>query len=219
MDPNEGVGQRCERLLDETKGVVFSTPRGSVGYFVGLAGFSIASELSNRDVIGAQIAVVQTVAGYFLIVEMLKNCNLLPEVRVKKFWSYFGLGLVCSLATITGLLLLIIPGIILAVRWMPAYGYLLNKNMGVFDALSESWSQTRPHFWAILLALVPAIVAYAVGIVIASLPVLDISVPLAATIIVSNALIYGASLFVTALGIATFAQLGDENSKLQQVFV
>jgi uncharacterized membrane protein len=56
------------------------------------------------------------------------------------------------LGVLLGLLFLIIPGLILAVRWSAATGFLIGGGQGVGESFSSSWDATRGHSWAIFFA-------------------------------------------------------------------
>jgi cold shock CspA family protein len=65
-----------------------------------------------------------------------------------------GLGLVVSLGTILGYLLLIVPGVILSILWSVAAPSVVVEGKGVFESLQRSRDLTRGHRWAILGLLV-----------------------------------------------------------------
>jgi hypothetical protein len=87
--------------------------------------------------------------------------------------SIIGVSFLSGLGILVGLLLLIIPGIILFVRWSIAIPIVLSKGDGVIAALRESWYRTEGHFWPILGLLLVVYVplfafAFAVGVLIPS---------------------------------------------------
>ena len=69
------------------------------------------------------------------------------------FGALFVVGLISQLGILLGLLLLVIPGLILAVRWFIAVPVALSGGMGAIDALKQSWRLTEGHFWPILALL------------------------------------------------------------------
>ena len=219
MDPNESVGRRSEQLLDRTWATIKAARRRDrPAYFFALAGAGIAARHFEARWFEHELGIAQTVAEYYLIVAMMRNMDLLPAKRERGFWAFFGLGILSGLGTIAGLVLLIVPGIILLARWMPAYGFLLGQNRGVTDALGESWDQTRPHFWAILLAMLLPTLAYGAGVAVYVLPELGVELPAFVIALLANVLLYGAALFMTALGIATYAVLANHTSEFSEVF-
>lgn len=67
--------------------------------------------------------------------------------------TVFGIGLVGGLGIILGLLLLVIPGIFLIVRWSISVPLALAEDVGVTDSLRASYEETEGAFWPILLLL------------------------------------------------------------------
>lgn len=69
---------------------------------------------------------------------------------------FFG-SLLYGLAVVVGLLLLVVPGIVLAVR-LQFYQYLIvDKNMGPLEALRTSWDMTDGSFWGLVLLWLTAL--------------------------------------------------------------
>src|SRR3989344_3911926 len=66
------------------------------------------------------------------------------------FWKYLGLSILMPLAVLVGLVLLIIPGIIWAVRFSFAPLILVDTKIGPIAAMKESWAITAGNFWHLL---------------------------------------------------------------------
>lgn len=64
--------------------------------------------------------------------------------------SIIGVSYLSGIAIVLGLLLFVIPGLILLVRWSIAVPIVLSERQGVIGALQESWHRTEGHFWPIL---------------------------------------------------------------------
>lgn len=82
--------------------------------------------------------------------------------------SIIGVSFLSGFGIVLGLILLVIPGIILFVRWSIAVPIVLSERQGASAALRESWYRTEGHFWPIfglfLLIYVPVlIVGFGVG--------------------------------------------------------
>ena len=94
--------------------------------------------------------------------------------NTKKFLDYLLASILYFVAVVFGLVLLIVPGIIIAIR-MGFYSYLIvDKEMGPVDALKESMNLTKGSswniffFWFLLLGIVLlGFLALIVGIVVA----------------------------------------------------
>ena len=75
----------------------------------------------------------------------------------------FGQNFISVIAIIAGLLLLVLPGLFLAVRWSLSMPILLARDCGIIDSLRQSWKMTSAYFWPIFgtlsLAYLPFIFA------------------------------------------------------------
>lgn len=106
----------------------------------------------------ALLSVAQLILGLILSVAMIRvylagarsqkmgvgealNQSLRPGLLVK----YFVLGLLVALAVVVGLILLIIPGLIVAARLILAEYYMIDKNMGITESFQASWVATKGH--------------------------------------------------------------------------
>jgi hypothetical protein len=68
-----------------------------------------------------------------------------------RFWPIVGVSILVSLGIFVGLILFIIPGILLAVRWVVALPACVVENMGPLAAMHRSTELTRGHRWKILI--------------------------------------------------------------------
>jgi hypothetical protein len=90
-------------------------------------------------------------------------------------WAQVGIvGLVAAVAIAGGFMLLIVPGIVLALMWSQAYVSILDHTSRWFGALSFSTSLTRGYKGAILLAFAILIIASFAAEIPALLVVKDI---------------------------------------------
>ncbi|GAC1366127.1 MAG: hypothetical protein NVSMB47_17410 [Polyangiales bacterium] len=69
--------------------------------------------------------------------------DVFGEVRL--FLPYLALNLIVSMAVGVGMLLLVVPGVILALGWSLAEPLLVDRALGPIDALRESWRLTDGH--------------------------------------------------------------------------
>lgn len=112
------------------------------------------------------------------------------------FLSFLLAGLVNTLAVILGLLLLIVPGVILAV-WFSLYSYLIVvERVGPMESLKKSREMVRGHFWdvtnrwgvIILLSFLARLVAASLNVSAGGISVTDLLLEL---ILTPFTLIYG----------------------------
>lgn len=95
-------------------------------------------------------SILSTVSGYLLMRALVLDTGLAREGEVAGFGSYFGIGLLEGLAYLIGLILLVVPGIILIVRWTPSIPLLMCERRGVSQSMRLSWAKTKGHFWPLL---------------------------------------------------------------------
>jgi len=67
------------------------------------------------------------------------------------FWRYLGVSILTPLVVLGGLILLIIPGIIWAVRFSFAPVIVIDTKMGPINSMKESYAITKGNFWKLLL--------------------------------------------------------------------
>jgi hypothetical protein len=108
--------------------------------------------------------VVGVVANYWLLAGMTRR-TLAPGFD--RFLPYVGIYILSTIAIGFGLVLLIVPGIILLVRWIPLLPLVIDRHSGAMGAFDDSWAITRGHGWSIFGAVVILIFAtmVAAGIV------------------------------------------------------
>jgi hypothetical protein len=75
----------------------------------------------------------------------------LIKTATGRFWPMLGLFLLLIIGVAIGLILLIVPGIILALAWSVAMPVLVLENRGVFDSFKRSAELTRGKRWSIFL--------------------------------------------------------------------
>ena len=98
------------------------------------------------------------------------------EISFKSIFNYYHLtgklslaGILIYIMTLIGILLLVLPGIYLSVAYMFALPLIVDKNMGVWEAMEHSRKQVTKHwfkafFLTILLSIIMAISMIPLGI-------------------------------------------------------
>ncbi len=64
------------------------------------------------------------------------------------FWRTIGASILQTVGVTIGLILLVLPGIYLAVRWIPIQFLILEENSGVFDAFTRSGELVKGRWWS-----------------------------------------------------------------------
>jgi hypothetical protein len=174
---------------------------------------------ANNGLIGALFglvsAVVNIVAGYLMLREFLAGRGRLRDGG-KRFWPYVGMSILSAIGLVLGLILLIVPGVILMIRWSAASGFLIGDGEGVTDALSKSWQATKGHSWAIFFAAL--ILFFGVGIVDGVVSGLFGILGGMAGSIASAFVEAAASTALMAFGIGVYCLVHDNTEELSEVF-
>jgi hypothetical protein len=195
-----------------------SANAGAAAVYVGVLG-AIGSVI---DLYGASANIVFTVAsiagGFILLRLMLLDAGLLEPGSAQRYGAYFGLSLLSGLGIVLGIVLLVIPGIVLLVRWLPAYAILLSEDTDVPEALSQSWERTRSQFWPVLAAVLLVLLLGAASAAIYAASEISSAVPEEAAIIAGNLALTLTSAVFTALGVAVYRLLGAKADTLGEVF-
>ncbi len=164
--------------------------------------------------------IVDFVLAYLLTIGLLKKGGLAPGGLKGNFGGYFFVSFISGIAVVFGLVLLIIPGFILLVRWLPAFGLVVADGEPSTEALSKSWEATSGKFWPLFVAVLAPIALVAVPLMM--LFYYEFSADLLetpATYLVITTILSGlGSLAITAIGIASYSLLHDGAASLNEVF-
>jgi len=69
----------------------------------------------------------------------------------KNYWNAVGAGLLVTIIVVVGFILLIVPGIYLACKLAFTPYLVVDRKMGVTNAIGESWRMTGGHGWKVFL--------------------------------------------------------------------
>jgi hypothetical protein len=148
-------------------------------------------------VIGRLAMVAGVLIGYSAI-HMVAMADLhgqtVPTDRLlataaSKFWPMLGLAILLVLGVGAGMILLIIPGIVLALVWCVAFPALVLEDRGVFESFTRSAALTRGKRWSIfLMFFIVWLVTFIAEVVLLAVfggfqGFLSLQPPLAATVI------------------------------------
>jgi len=103
-----------------------------------------------------------------------------------RFLPMLGLQLLYALVITLGMLLLIVPGVILAIGLMLSQMFLIDQEMGPVEAMRASWEATQGHKGKLFLFLLVSILVMIAGVVACCFGILA-AVP---TVWVATAIIY-----------------------------
>jgi hypothetical protein len=109
-------------------------------------GFQVnATDGAVKSLFDLVSAVVGVYGGYWLLTRLLAARGRYDGRG--RFWAYFGLVILSFLGIGLGLLFVVVPGLILLVRWSAASGYLIGPGQSVMEALASvppSWRSASP---------------------------------------------------------------------------
>lgn len=134
------------------------------------ASYSIADAFFyDSDGLYLVLSIVVWGLGYALLVLLMQGSARYEEGPRGGIGGYFGLGIVSGIAVGIGLIILIIPGLFLVVRWLSAYARYYAKGDGVTEALAWSWRETAPFQRPLAIAAIGPFVCYGAFFGIAAL--------------------------------------------------
>jgi hypothetical protein len=207
------------RLLEETGQVVMRTAGGSLLYAAALGAVGAAIDLWGTErASNAPYTLTSIIGGYFLLRAMLEREGIIgPDAR-QRLGAYFGLSLLAGLGIVCGFVLLIIPGVILFIRWQLAFAILLAEDRTISAALSESWDMTEGQFWPLLGAMLVLLLVILLAAAAFVIPELAPAVPEEVSIILGNMFLSVFSVLSTAFGVAAYRLLAKPLGELEEVF-
>jgi hypothetical protein len=92
-------------------------------------------------------------AGLYVMAIRRVRQNRMAEIGdvfwgLNHFWRFFGAALLLALLIGIGFIFLIIPGLLLATMWIYVFPVMVDRDLGVFDAMAESRRLVRENdFW------------------------------------------------------------------------
>jgi hypothetical protein len=92
-----------------------------------------------------------------------------------------GTGLLMGLGTMVGMLLLVVPGIVLAVAWCTAIPAVVVERMGPVAALRRSFALTRGQRWAVFAGFLALHAILYVAMLVVQIPAVFVAVATAAS--------------------------------------
>jgi uncharacterized membrane protein len=84
----------------------------------------------------------------------------------KNYWNTVLAILLVTVITLAGIAVLIIPGIIFALKLSLVPYLVTDRNLGVTDAVKESWRMTKGYTWKIFLLFLMAIPVMILGLLV-----------------------------------------------------
>jgi hypothetical protein len=213
METKLDVGE----LLRATAAAISSRAAGAVGYVLALGALGSALDLAEVENSFLD-TIASLVGGYLLLRAMLQGTGNLEINAGQRFGGYFGLSILSGLGILLGFVVLIIPGLVLMVRWLPAYAILLAEGTTVTGALGESWRRTAGHFWPLLAASLMVLLLAAASMAVYVSNEFFSVLPTTVSLVAGNLMLAATGMVFTALGVATYRLSTDQSEGLSEVF-
>ena len=147
------------------------------------------AQAAPEALIGILVIVLITVIGAFILQGALVRASVddlsgkgvsigsALSAGLQNVLPLIGLAVLYSLGVAAGMVLLIVPGIMLALRWCVGAPVLIVERKGVFDSMGRSAVLTKGHRWAIFGLLVIYVIV--VGVINAAVQLTTIGDPAA----------------------------------------
>lgn len=115
-------------------------------YVLATVGSYIYIDLYHYDANGLYVLIGLLVwaMGYILTISLLKNAGYIPDGLKSGVGTYFVLGIAIGLAILMAGVFFILPGMYLAMRWLPVFERALTSNDGAQGSMWWSWNSTEP---------------------------------------------------------------------------
>lgn len=173
MRTDETLSASVARIHSEAIRLARTAPFLLIGYIALLALYDTALiyEVFVEDtwLLFLSIAVDLSLV-YFLHIVILQRGGLMERGATGGFGKFLGMSIISGVAILFGLALLLLPGLYLMIRWLPAAGIVLADGKYPTDALAHSWSVTSD---AVQPAMVALVVPFAMLLVPAAIIMAD----------------------------------------------
>ncbi len=143
-----------------------TTVRGNADLAIGAVGALTVGNVLLDCFASEQVSMLTGSVAQFIaqvVVTRVATQRIIPEPFPPRVGGFFLLSLLGSIGVLTGLAIVILPGLYLAARWLVAGPVLLVERDGVIQAMRRSWVITAPLVWPIagllLILWAPAVLA------------------------------------------------------------
>lgn len=106
------------------------------------------------------MAVTGWALGYVLLVGLMQGGDYFSKGRSGGIGTYFVICLVTGIAISLALVVLILPGLYLMMRWIPVYARALTNEDWIGNNLRWSWAATEPYQMALSVGMVGPVLCY-----------------------------------------------------------
>ncbi|HEX8125925.1 MAG TPA: hypothetical protein VF548_10120 [Allosphingosinicella sp.] len=151
------IGEResAGYLVGETTHLVRADAGLAVAALGTLTALGVAADLSPgfAGPAGFGSLIANLLFQYEISLALLAHYGLLEGGGRRRIWALLGLNLLSGIAILFGLVLLVVPGIYLLVRWSAAVPALIAEDSDVTGSLGLSAEAVDGRFWHVLAAM------------------------------------------------------------------
>jgi hypothetical protein len=182
------------------------------------AAATLADVTGYADVSILPLTIFGVVAQTFIVVAALKVGHEDARPRMNTV-RVLGIALLSGIGFLVGLLLLVIPGLFVLMRWWVAVPVALDRDVGVVEALRESWAMTADHMAPIvgLLAGLAIMFAIPMGIMFVTGAIDEEPMALVPSLLL-NLATYAVTNFGTVSTVAVYRAISGQQEDLRTVF-
>lgn len=165
----------------------------------------------HSDVNGAYVWVgfLEWAVTYLLLLIVMKNGGYFVQGKTSGVGTYFVVGLVTGLAISLAVVVFILPGLYLLMRWLPVYARALTAAEWVGNSMRWSWDATERFQKPLSLALLGPVLCYAISVAASFFYDEDVMASYQLAMVVTNLAMNLGSAWLTILGAAAFGMLRE----------
>ncbi|WP_284125138.1 hypothetical protein [Parerythrobacter aestuarii] len=118
----------------------------------------------ENDGLYGLMGLVSWAINYVLFVGLMNKAGYLDQGMKTGIGTYFALCIATGIPIALALVMLILPGLYLAMRWLPAFSRAMTTTDGIGNAMRWSWDKTEPVQGSLARTLIIPVLLYAAGI-------------------------------------------------------
>lgn len=204
-------------LLSKTMALARSNAVATFVAFAALVAVGTAFDYLRPDSLITPATLVQLIAQFVLTRIALDRLGLIQRQGAAVF-AFIGLAIVSGIALMIGFILLIVPGVFMAIRWSASVPILLAEQQTIGASLSESRDRTEgrmlPIFLAMMVCALPLLAVFMIEVVnTGSMPV----GPLVRAL-TENIALAAQQIAYIYLAVAIYLGVTDHGETLEDVF-
>lgn len=148
---------------------------------------------------------------YLLLLIVMKGGGYLAGGKTSGVGTYFVLSLVTGMAICLALIVFILPGLYLMMRWLPVYARALTAEEWIGHSMRTSWEATEPFQRPLSLALLGPVLCYGISLVASVSYDEDVMASYQLAMVIMNLAVNLGAAWLTILGVAAFGELFEHD--------